>query len=69
MSYGLVICSKCQREIHQDGPKPIENGWRHCEDKSPRCEGASAVFPKTKAEIKGKWCGADDMDMKGLKYG
>ncbi len=61
MSYGIVICSICFREVHQIGPQnSIEKGWRHCEDKTPRCKGAQSVYPKDKSQIKGKWCGMDD---------
>lgn len=56
MSIGLVICSICYREVHQDGPN---HTWTHCEDKSPRCDGASSIYPKNRAEIKGKFCGCD----------
>ena len=59
MSYGLVICGYCKREIHQDGPN---NSWRHCEDKTPKCLGAPGIHPKSTSEIVGKWCGADDFD-------
>ena len=37
MSYGIVICSKCKREVHQDGS---EHSWRHCEDKTAICQNA-----------------------------
>lgn len=60
MSTGLVVCSICHREIHQDGP---DHSWRHCEDKTPRCEGASIEYPKTRGEIVGSWCGADDISL------
>ena len=56
MSTGLVICSICKREVHQDGEN---HSWRHCEDKTLRCEGASSVYPKSKDEIMGKYCGCD----------
>lgn len=59
MSYGLVICSECKREVHQDGPN---NTWRHCEDKTPRCLNAMSVYPESTASIKGKFCGCDDFD-------
>lgn len=59
MSYGLVVCSYCNREIHQDGP---DHTWRHCEDKTPRCIGAAGRYPATAGEIVGTWCGADDFD-------
>ena len=57
MSFGLVICSTCKREVHQDGEN---HTWRHCEDKSPRCEGADSVYPSDKSGIAGKFCGMDD---------
>ena len=56
MSWGLVICSKCKREVHQDGPGKT---WRHCEDKTPRCEGASSDYPTSQAEIVGRACYMD----------
>lgn len=55
MSYGLVICSKCGREVHQDRVR----GWFHCEDNTPRCDGASAAYPGSPGEIVGKCCGRD----------
>lgn len=58
MSYGLVICSVCKREVHQDGPNQT---WRHCEDKTPRCAGAVSAYPQTTNEIRGKWCGRDNL--------
>ena len=63
MSTGIVICSTCKREVHQDGPfdpKTNAYSWTHCEDKTPRCEGATSDWPVSKDEIKGKWCGADE---------
>lgn len=76
MSAGLVICSNCSREVHQDGPRqhnamrckcPHDTGWcpagwRHCEDKTPRCEGASSAYPKQKDYIVGGYCGADGIE-------
>lgn len=62
MSTGIVICSICKRELHQSGDRAIENGWMHCEDRTPRCSDGSAVFPESTAEIVGKWCGMDDPD-------
>ena len=35
MSTGMVICSRCQREVHQDGDHRIRKGWRHCNGASP----------------------------------
>ena len=59
MSYGMVICSKCKREVHQDGPG---QSWTHCEDKTPRCEGAQSIYPsKDRSELVGKWCAKDDI--------
>lgn len=73
MSYGLVICGACKREVHQDGPSELVphtfgNGssevttWRHCEDKTPRCAGASSKYPESTVEIVGPFCGRDDVD-------
>ena len=59
MSTGMVICSACKREMHQDGPRAIENGWQHCEDGSPRCANATADYPRTAAEVRGAYCCAD----------
>ena len=64
MSCGIVVCSKCRREVHQNGAKTINEyghertGWTHCEDGSPRCEGASSDYASTD-KIVGKWCGMD----------
>lgn len=60
MSTGLVICSLCNHEVHQDGPN---HSWRHCDDKTPICEGAKAIYPNTSDEIVGKWCGRDNFDL------
>lgn len=59
MSWGLVVCATCYREIHQDGDRNVELGWRHCEDKSPRCKNAAAVYPQSNKDIVGEWCGRD----------
>jgi hypothetical protein len=59
MSSGLMICSRCRREVHQDGPKNIANGWRHCVDRTPRCFAGSSEYPASRAEIVGPFCGAD----------
>lgn len=56
MSYGIVICSKCHREVHQDGP---EHSWRHCEDKTPRCNDADSIYPDSSTNIVGKFCARD----------
>lgn len=61
MSCGLVICSACKREVHQDGEfDGPSRGWRHCVDKTARCEGATSKYPESTAEIAGRFCGADD---------
>lgn len=62
MSCGIVVCSQCNHEIHQDGDRSIRNGWRHCEDRSSICIGASAVFPISESSIRGEWCGRDGRD-------
>lgn len=59
MSYGLLICSECNREVHQDGPNQT---WRHCETKTPMCANAMRLYPKSAADINGKFCGCDDLD-------
>ena len=59
MSYGIVMCSICHREVHQDGPRDNGNGWRHCEDRSIICTGGQASYPESVEQIKGKWCGRD----------
>lgn len=59
MSYGIVICSNCNRELHQDGDLNISNGWRHCEDGSRVCFDGSAIYPESENDIKGRWCGRD----------
>ena len=59
MSTGMVICSVCKREVHQDGPSNISRGWQHCEDGSPRCEGASSDYPRRASDVRGAYCCAD----------
>ena len=58
MSYGTVICSACRREVHRS-----DKNWNHCEDGMAMCEGANAVYPKSLADIQGKWCGKDDLSV------
>lgn len=69
MSYGLVICSKCKKEVHQEklvGEQTsrvtfnLKNIWMHCEDTTTICKGAEAVFPKSRSEIVGKPCMKDE---------
>jgi hypothetical protein len=64
MSYGLVICSQCKREVHQTGPRDQHGkyGWQHCEDKTARCEAAESVYPAAKSDIRGQYCGHDGME-------
>lgn len=75
MSAGLVICSVCRREVHQDGPPetvPMGDGrtyqlgtWCHCEDRSPRCGGAQSIYPTSRAQIVGRYCGCDGFEDEG----
>ena len=48
MNYGIVICSKCNREVHQhwtsDDIAVTFDGWYHCEDKSSLCQGATMIY-------------------------
>lgn len=60
MSYGIVICSECKREVHQ-GSWMVDRAWVHCDDSTVICQSATAVYPKSKAEIKGHYCGKDDL--------
>lgn len=59
MSTGMVICSKCQREVHQDGDPRLRRGWRHCEDGSPICDLATAAYPMSAEDVRGSYCCAD----------
>ena len=66
MSYGIVVCSKCRREVHQNGGMECGMGWTHCTGSSaapgsPICKGAKAVYPSSTEEIVGAYCGADGM--------
>lgn len=54
MSYGVVMCSKCQREVHQSN-----TGWFHCDDKSDICVGADRPYARSPSDLKGEWCGVD----------
>ncbi len=56
MSTGLVICSHCKHEVHQD----LDHKWTHCDTGTPICHGASAKYPDNKEEIQGTFCGRDD---------
>ncbi len=57
MSAGLLICSICKREVHQDGEN---HSWRHCEDLTPICEQAGLEYPTTNSDIVGEYCGRDE---------
>ncbi len=73
MGSGLVVCSACKREVHQNGPLQHTDGcrcksnntgfcragWTHCEDKTPLCAGAESVYPKGRGFIRGRYCGID----------
>lgn len=59
MSTGMVICSRCQREVHQDGDHRVRKGWRHCEDGTPICDLASAAYPMSVEDVRGSYCCAD----------
>ena len=61
MSSGLVICSVCHVEVHQDGPT---HTWRHCSrfhNWTPLCEGGKAMYPDTREQISGLFCQADGL--------
>lgn len=60
MSTGLVICSGCHREVHQGATRSDGARWYHCEDRSAMCRGATAIYPRTRQDIKGNYCGADE---------
>lgn len=62
MSTGMVICSQCGREVHQNGPRDVRNGWRHCRQSGEQtglCNGAIAVYPKRAEDVKGWACQMD----------
>lgn len=56
MSTGFVVCMACKREVHQTGS---HHTWLHCEDGTPRCEGAVSIYPTAWWDIKGTYCEAD----------
>lgn len=56
MSFGIVYCANCKREVHQDGGN---RSWRHCDDKTTICAGFSAEYVDNVKDIVGKWCGRD----------
>jgi len=69
MSTGLVVCSRCKREVHQG----VDFGWTHCADGSPICiidrettgrhvvQRAAIEYPKTPADVMGPACARDIM--------
>ena len=64
MSTGFVVCSECHREVHQDwsgGPRD----WYHCEDETPRCDGATSEYPRGPDDVRGSWCGMDGAPPEG----
>lgn len=61
MSYGLVMCSECKREVHQTREADDELVWKHCEDGTVMCYDGSAVYPQDRSEVKGRVCGRDDL--------
>jgi hypothetical protein len=67
MSWGIVACSKCRREMHQNGPVVDDVAtWLHCEDQSPACEGGR-FCPEYEDEVRGKFCQIDGMGEQRLK--
>lgn len=69
MSSGLVICSVCKKEVHQDGPK---HSWRHCSrfhGWTPMCDGAIPIYPRARDVINGLFCQADGLAPEPLTQG
>lgn len=67
MSMGIVVCSRCDREVHQDGPKiTVEahgykqqvSTWQHCEDRTAMCKNATPDYARER-KIIGVMCGMD----------
>lgn len=67
MSTGLVICSVCGKEVHQDGMRDAATGkteWRHCSrfhGWTPLCDGATVMYPHARIQIVGLFCQADGL--------
>lgn len=57
MGFGIVICDKCRRELHQNSYRV----WIHCNDESIICKSATAVYCDDTRLIVGQWCGKDDV--------
>lgn len=71
MSQGIVGCSLCGRELHQDGDKEPPHGrrsWRHCEDKTPICPKAIAIYVHGD-KLRGKYCGKDGALLEEVDHG
>ena len=65
MSYGIVICSICKREVHQKRNTETDRlSWFHCEDTTDICSTAQTVYPSSTEEIRGAYCGMDDLEGK-----
>lgn len=58
MSYGIAVCSKCRREIHQTGTAMDKWAWTHCEDGTDQCPHGKRDYAAA-GEPLGKWCGRD----------
>lgn len=72
MSSGIVICSVCSGEVHQDGPRSDgPRAWRHCHAKTALCPDATVIYPTSTAAIVGPWCGRDGgpFDASGPEHG
>ena len=67
MSWGMVMCSTCKREVHQ-ARRPSDGVlyWYHCDDKSDICPHSQADYVRSTTEVKGKWCGFDGLPGKGM---
>jgi hypothetical protein len=60
MSYGVCICSECNREVHQ-ALRVSRRVWFHCDDRSELCQNAVAQRADSKAQIRGEYCLEDAM--------
>lgn len=60
MSYGVVVCSHCHREVHQARDREQRLYWYHCQDRTRLCQDAQAAHAKSKSLIVGPACMADD---------
>lgn len=39
----------------------VDLKWLHCEDRSPMCNGAIAIYVASRSEIQGMYCGVDEL--------